>query len=303
MKALPFIDEKRLNETLGMHGAIDALERAFAGRLPTAPERIHLETGTGDLLLMPAWGEGSMGVKLVTVAPGNNALGKPLIQGIYVLFDKESLTPVALFDGAALTGLRTAALSGVATKYLARPDATKLVIFGAGTQARAHLEAIAAVRDIKTVRVVSRSPERASELGALAAGRFDADVADPEAVAAADVICTCTTSSTPVFDGHLLPPGVHINAVGSYKPSTRELDDAAIGSVRIVVDTPVALTESGDLRTPLESGVIQEEDIEELATVVARGRHRKSPDDGTLFKSVGSAFEDLVVAEAAIRHL
>lgn len=303
MKALPFIDEKGLNETLGMHGAIDALERAFAGQLPTAPERVHLDTGTGDLLLMPAWGEESMGVKLVTVAPGNGALGKPLIQGIYVLFDRESLSPVALFDGAALTALRTAALSGVATKYLARPEATELVIFGAGIQARAHLEAIAAVRDIKAVRVVSRSPGRASELVALAAERFDAKAAEPRAVATADVICTCTTSSTPVFDGHLLPPGVHINAVGSYKPSVRELDDSAIGSGRIVVDTPVALTESGDLRTPLESGVIKKEDIEELATVVAQGRHRKSPDDGTLFKSVGSAFEDLVVAEAAARHL
>ena len=303
MSDLPFIGEARLREVLGMEEAIDALDRAFQGRLPDSPDRSHLDVGNGDLLLMPAWGERSMGVKLVTVAPGNAELAKPLIQGVYVLFEKESLSPRALFDGAALTALRTAAVSGVATRYLARPDAKKLVIFGAGTQARAHLEAMVVARQIEEVRVVSRTRPRAEELVRRATeSGLDARVAEADAVADADLICTCTTSALPLFDGEQLAAGTHVNAVGSYKPSARELDDSALRGSRIVVDTFVALTESGDLCEPLRAGVVRRGDIEELADVVRAGGHAHPP-ERTIFKSVGSAFEDLVVAEAATQHL
>ena len=304
MNDLPFIGAERLRSALEMADALDALERAFGGKLPTAPDRVHLDVGTGDLLLMPAWGEVSMGVKLVTVTPGNAELQKPLIQGVYVLFQKESLSPVALFDGASLTALRTAAVSGLATRYLARPDSESLVLFGAGAQARAHLEAMVAVRDIKTVRVVSRTRSKAEELVGLAAEMgLDAGLASAGAVSEADIVCTCTSSQAPVFDGGLLAPGVHVNAIGSYKPTARELDDATLRDARIVVDTLVALTESGDLSQPLDSGAVTEEGIEELEAVVSGDRRRATSIERTVFKSVGSAFEDLVVAEAAARYL
>lgn len=305
MKALPFIDAQGLRSALGMLDAIDALERAFKGELPVAPDRTHLDVGNGDLLLMPAWSESSMGVKLVTVAPGNAVLGKPLIQGVYVLFEKSTLSPIAMYDAAPLTALRTAAVSGLATRYLAQPDAEKLVIFGAGAQARAHLEAMLAVRDIRQVKVASRTHASAEELVTLATELgIEASTATANAVADADIICTCTTSSTPLFDGALLGLEVHINAVGSYKPSARELDDATLrGCSRVVVDTFVALSESGDLCEPLEDGVVVREDIEDLAGVVGARRPGEGISARTVFKSVGSAFEDLIVAEAAYRKL
>lgn len=303
MSHLPFVDAEELRATLSMTGAILALEDAFRGPLPTAPDRAHLDVGTGDLLLMPSWGERSMGVKLVTVAPGNAEFQKPLIQGVYVLFDKSTLTPVAIFDGAALTALRTAAVSGLATRYLAPLDAEKLVIFGAGTQARAHLEAMAAVREIREVRVISRTASRAEELVGVAAEMgLDASVSTSDAVSDADLICTCTTSSLPLFDGRRLNSRVHINAVGSYKTTARELDDAALFGSRIVVDTFVALSESGDLCRPLEDGVVDRKAIEDLAGLVTAGLPGESRRERTVFKSVGSAFEDLIVAQAAYRH-
>lgn len=302
--SLAFVDGDLLTETVTMTEAVDALERAFAATLPTAPARSHLDTGTGDLLLMPAWGEDAAGVKLVTVAPGNPARDLPLIQGVYVLFEKPSLTPVALFDAAALTALRTAAVSGVATRHLARQDALRLVIFGAGIQARSHLEAMTAVRALEEVRVVSRSAQRAGEVVEIArASGLDADIAQADAVTQAGIVCTCTTSSTPVFDGKLLSPGVHVNAIGSYKASARELDDFVMGQARVVVDTQTALTESGDLLAPIESGLVQRDRVDELGTVVRESRGRVTETEITVFKSVGAAFEDLVVAQAAAERL
>lgn len=302
--SLAFVGADLLAQTLTMTDAVDALERAFAATLPAAPARSHLDTGTGDLLLMPAWGEDAAGVKLVTVAPGNPARELPLIQGVYVLFEKPSLTPVALFDAAALTALRTAAVSGVATRHLSRQDALCLVIFGAGIQARSHLEAMAAVRVLEEVRVVSRSGHRAREVVDIArASGLDADIARADAVADADIVCTCTTSSNPVFDGKLLSPGVHVNAIGSYKRSARELDDFVMAQARVVVDTQTALQESGDLVAPIESGVLQRNEIDDLGSVVRGGRGRVADTEMTVFKSVGAAFEDLVVAQAAVERL
>lgn len=293
-----------LERLLSMAQAIDALDAAFGGRLPEAPARSHLDVGTGDLLLMPAWSADAAGVKLVSVAPDNPQRDLPLIHGVYVLFDKPSLAPVALFDAAPLTALRTAAVSGVATRHLARQDAENLVLFGAGTQARAHLEAMRTVRPVQVVTIVSRTARSSEELAARARDLgLDARSGRGDAVAQADLICTCTTSSEPVFDGALLKPGAHVNAVGSYKPQARELDDAAIRRASITVDVDIAARESGDLAIPLELGVIAEEDISLLRDVVAAdgGRHPES--EVTLFKSVGAAFEDLVVAQAAAKRL
>lgn len=279
-----------------MPQAVDALEVVFgANPPPSAPPRQHLDAGNGMLLVMPASADTGTGVKLVTVAPANPPVGLPLIQGVYVLFAPDSLAPSAFFDGAGITRWRTAAVSALATKHLARRDASRLVVFGAGIQAEAHVHAMRSVRPINEVTIVSLTRSRAEDLAA----RVGATAAGPEAVGNADIVCTCTTSSTPVFDGSLLSPGTHVNAVGGFKPEARELDDAAIAAGRVVVETrSSALTEAGDVMIPLSRGVISEAAIEELTSVVRDGIDR-SPDDITIFKSVGIAFEDLAIAVAA----
>lgn len=302
----PFLDGGRLAELIPMAAAVDALEAAFGRDLPEAPLRSHVSAGDGDLLLMPAVGMEGAGVKLVTVNPSNPQQGLPLVQGVYVLFAPGTLEPVAVIDGAALTGIRTAAVSALATRHLAREDAARLVIFGAGTQGSAHLGSMVAVRPVEEVTIVSRTAARAEAL----AGRAEsmglrARVGGPESVEEADIVCTCTTSPTPLFDGRALPDGVHVNAVGSYTPQTREVDDETVRRARIVVETrEAALEEAGDLLLPIESRVISAEDIlADLTEVVRGGRVRESDGDVTLFKSVGVAFEDLVVARAALDRL
>jgi ornithine cyclodeaminase/alanine dehydrogenase-like protein (mu-crystallin family) len=301
---LPLIDADELARLLPMSAAIDALERAFADpELPQAPQRTAMELSGGDLLLMPAAGRPGVGVKLVTLNPSNPSRSLPLVQGAYVLFEPETLSPEAVLDGTALTNLRTAAVSGLATRHLARPDASRLILFGAGATANAHLDAMVAVRGVRTVAVVSRSrgpaeslAERAREAGLAAA------VAGPESVAEADVVCTCTTSQRPVFDGALLPPGAHVNAIGAYRPDMRELDDEAVARARVVVETrPAALAEAGDLLIPIRSGRIgRDHVVADLGEVVRGAKVRRNPEDITVFKSVGIAAEDLIVARAAL---
>lgn len=305
--AFPVIDGDELRRLLPMEAAVDALETIFgSGALPAAPLRGHMETGAGTLLTMPATGSLGTGVKLVTVTPSNPDRGLPLIQGLYVLFSPKTQEPEAAIDGAALTAIRTGAVSGLATRHLARPDSARLVIFGAGTQARSHLEAMRAVRPVERVTVVSRTEPRAEELAAAARGMgLEATVGTPGAVAEADLVCTCTTSPTPVFDGARLTDGAHVNAVGAYTPDTREVDDEMIRRGRVVVETrEVALAEAGDLLIPIKAEVVGADHIvADLAEVVGGAPVRRGPGDVTVFKSVGVAFEDLVVARAAVDRL
>jgi ornithine cyclodeaminase len=301
------IDAERLGALLPMRDAVDALEGALGGGwVPTAPLRSHVETEAGTLLTMPATGPQGSGVKLVTVTPSNPERGHPLIHGLYVLFSPESQRPEAVIDGAALTALRTGAVSALATRYLASPEASRLVLFGAGTQARAHLQAMRAVRPVERVAVVSRSEGRAQELVETArALGLDARVGGPEAVADADLVCTCTTSPTPVLDGARLPGGAHVNAVGAFTPDTRELDDETIRRARVVVESrEAALAEAGDLLIPMAAGVIAPDHVvADLAQLVGGAVVRRDPSDLTVFKSVGVAFEDLVIARAAVDRL
>ena len=220
-----------------------------------------------------------------------------------MLFDPATQTPEAILDGAALTALRTAAVSGLATRHLANPDAERLVIFGAGVQARSHLEAMVAVRPIGHVTVVSRTLERARALIDEARDRgVSADIGDVGDVADADVVCTCTTSDVPLFDGGLLAAGVHVNAVGSYQPASRELDTAAMLRARVVVETrEAALAEAGELAIPIDQGTFRPEHVvADLTEVVHGAVVRTTPADVTVFKSVGLAFEDLIVARAVV---
>jgi ornithine cyclodeaminase/alanine dehydrogenase-like protein (mu-crystallin family) len=288
-----------------MTAAIDALEAAFtdADGLE-GPARTHHAVPDGDLLVMPAASAAGVGVKLVTVTPHNPAHGMPLIHGIYVLFAARTQAPVALIDGAALTRLRTAAVSGLAARHLARADASHLVVFGAGTQGRSHVEAMRAVRHVSRVTVVSRSLGPAERLAAdIRADGLDAEVGTPDAIATADLVCTCTTSITPVVRGDLLPHGVHVTAVGAYRPDARELDTATMRRSRIVVEQrEAALAEAGDLCIPIVDGDLTPEDIAaDLAEVIAGTQVRHDPADVTVFKSVGLALEDLAIAAAALR--
>ncbi|HYP24089.1 MAG TPA: ornithine cyclodeaminase family protein [Actinomycetota bacterium] len=283
MTAVPYVDAAELRRLVPMEAAIDALERMFTASDVEVPQRQHLPVGPGELLLMPAWGPEGVGVKLVTVNPSNPAAGRALLNGVYVLFAADSLEPVLMIDGAAVTALRTPAVSALATKHLAPPEARRLLVFGDGAQGRGHVEAMRAVREIESVTVVTRVQ------------------GDPGDVARADVVCTCTTSATPLFDGSLLRPGTHVNAVGAYKPAARELDDATIRRAAVYVeDRDAALAEAGDVVQPIESGALDPASIRDLRELIAEGR----PDaDVTVFKSVGLASEDLAVAVAALAAL
>ena len=299
MSAVPYLDAAALRRAVPLPAAIDAVERMFVADDVDVPQRSHLDVGGGDLLVMPAWATGGVGVKLVTVAPGNPAAGKALVNGVYVLFARPSLEPVLMIDGAAVTALRTPAVSAVATRHLARPDARRLVIFGAGTQARGHLDAVRAVREVESVVVVARSRDSAEALAEAArADGLEARAGAPEDVADADIVCTCTTSASPLFDGRGLAAGAHVNAVGAYKPHARELDDATIRRATVVVEErAAALVEAGDVVLPVESGALDPSSVLELRDVIRDGRPAA---DVTVFKSVGLASEDLAVALAAL---
>jgi ornithine cyclodeaminase len=290
-----------------MEAAIDALETGFgADPLPAAPLRSHVETADGAIYLMPAHGRDGVGVKLVTLTDANPERGLPFIHAAYVLFDAGTQAPVAMLDGAALTALRTGAVSGLATRYLARADARRLVLYGAGVQARSHLEAMRAVRPVEEVVVVSRGRSRAQALVAEAAALgLRATVGEPGAEREADLVCTCTTSVSPVVAGALLADGVHVNAVGSYTASMRELDTDAVRRARVAVETrDAAMAEAGDLVIPMLEGAVEEDHVlADLSEVVRGAPVRTSDADVTLFKSVGVAFEDLMVARAAVDRL
>jgi ornithine cyclodeaminase len=303
---VPWIDGETLRAALPMSAAIEALGSAFAQGGFVAPPRAHHAVPGGDLLLMPAAGAPGAGVKLVSIAPGNPARGLPLIHGVYVLFEPRTLRPAALVDAAPLTALRTAAVSGLAARHLARADASSLVVFGSGTQARSHVEALRAVRPVERITIVGRTPSSVEGLVAeLRDQGLGAVAGDPSAVRTADLVACCTTSREPLFDGADLPEGVHVTAVGAYTPDARELDTTTMRRSRIVVeDREAALAEGGDLVIPIAEGALRAEDIvADLGEVVRGAPVRRSDVDLTVLKSVGLALEDLAVVAAALAAL
>jgi ornithine cyclodeaminase/alanine dehydrogenase-like protein (mu-crystallin family) len=301
---LRVIGAEELRERLPMVAAVDALESAFRHGDPSGgPMRTHIDTAAGSLLLMPSSGDGGVGVKLVTLTDRNPGRGLPFIHAAYVLFDPQTQAPKAVLDGSALTALRTAAVSALATRHLARTDAARLAIFGAGVQATAHLEAMCAVRPVTDLVVISRSRDRAETLVEEGIRRGLAGrIGEPGSVTGADLVCTCTTSEEPLFDGSSLATGAHVNAVGSFRPHTRELDTETVRRARVVVETrEVAMAEAGDILIPIREGAIEPSHVlAELADVVRGARVRRSSEDVTVFESVGMAFEDLAVARAVV---
>ena len=297
-ESLRVVDAAQLRRELTYPVAVAALEAAFRDLDPaTILERSHVETPAGTLLLMPAVSQEAVGVKLVTISPANARAGLPTIQASYVVFDGTTQSVRAVLDGSALTAIRTAAVSALATGYLAPAEASRLVVFGAGVQASAHVDAMCAVRPIDEVVVVSRTRDTARRLADRVAtgGGIRARVGEPADVREAHVVCTCTTSSTPVFDGTLLAPGTHVNAVGTYTTDARELDEAAVSEAGIVVeDRDAAVAEAGDL--VLAFGDVTAEridaDLRQLVHGASVGGHH------SVFKSVGLAIEDLALAGA-----
>jgi alanine dehydrogenase len=260
------------------------------------------------LLLMPAWRTGKrIGVKLVTVFPGNRDRGERAVNAVYALFDATNGVALALFDGDEITARRTAGASAYAARFLARRDATHLVMVGAGRQARGLIEAHCHVRPIESVSLWSRTREhaQAAARGMSENGLPIIAVADLEAaVRSADIVCCATLATAPLVRGEWLRPGVHLDLVGAFRPNMRETDDAAIARADVIVvdDRAGALAEGGDLVQTLASGAITPARIVADLRDFARGLHRgRSRDDEvTVFKSVGFALEDLAAAEAVL---
>jgi ornithine cyclodeaminase/alanine dehydrogenase-like protein (mu-crystallin family) len=249
----------------------------------------------GQMLLMPAEWSRYAGIKVATIAPDNPSVGRPRIQGLYLLLDGETLTPLAMLDGANLTTLRTAAVSALAVDLLAVREASRLVVFGTGPQARSHIAAIRAVRPVDEVVVIGRNPDMAARFASEVDGRVGTTVE----VARADVVVCATTSRTPLFNGAMLPRHVTVVAVGSHEPNAREVDDTTVcGSTVVVEARSAALREAGDIVLPLAAGVFDPDTLVCLASVV-RGTVTIDMDRPRLFKSVGMAWEDLVIAASS----
>ncbi len=306
MTGIPQLGAAAMAAALGPAAAADALAAALRGGLDPegCPPRSAIAVpGDGELLLMPAASGPYAGVKIAGVAPGNPARGLPRITGSYLLLDGPTLRPLALLDGAALTALRTPAVSALALRYLApagRP--LRLVLFGSGPQAYGHLEAALAERELAEAVVVARNREGAERLAAHArtlgtAARTGA----PQDVADADLVVCCTTAREPLFDGRLVRPGAVVVAVGSHEPTARETDTALVRRAAVYVESrAAALREAGDLLVPEAEGAIGPGHITATLADLVAGRLPAGGERGCpqLFKSVGMAWEDLAVAVA-----
>jgi ornithine cyclodeaminase/alanine dehydrogenase-like protein (mu-crystallin family) len=303
-----------VRRALPMPAAIESQRRAFlalsAGQADL-PLRTPINVPAEDAvtLIMPARVADDLGAKIVSVFPRNPSRGLPTIHGMVILIDATTGRPAALMEAASLTALRTGAASGVATDLLANPDARTAALIGVGTQAETQLLAVCAVRPIERVALFSRRPEHVAAFIARMQPQVSAQLVPAgsasEAVRDADVVCTCTTSATPVFDGRDLKPGAHLNGVGSYTTQMREADGETVCRAgRVFVDSRAsALAEAGDVVIPLREGLIGETDLIELGAVLA-GRHagRTSSEAITFFKSVGVAAQDVTAAGEVLRR-
>jgi alanine dehydrogenase len=306
-----FLDAAAVEAALPFPELIAALREAFRAGGVT-PVRHHHEVdvpggAANTLLIMPAWQPGAAtGVKLVQVCPGNGARGLPSVPGLYLLFDGPTGMPRAVLDGASLTVRRTAAASALAADYLARPEARRLAMLGAGALAPNLIAAHCAVRPIEQVTVWNRTPERAEALVArlLAQGVNARLSSDPEAaVRGADIVSCATMSREPVVRGAWLEPGTHVDLVGAFNPAMRESDDEVMRRGALFVDTRAGtMSEAGDLLQAIASGALREEAILAELAELCSGRHpgRCRGDEITVFKSCGAALEDLAAARLVV---
>ncbi len=304
------LDAKSVAKALPRKQLVEALDKAFAREVhvpPRAHHEIPVANGRpGTLLLMPAWSEGHIGVKIVTVFPDNAKRGIPAVAGSYLLMNATTGVPVALLDGTELTLQRTAAASALASSYLSRKDASRLLMVGTGNLAPHLIESHASVRPITEVCIWGRRIEAAEKLADnLCDLAFNVTVTkDLEgAVRSADIISCATLASEPLIHGDWLQPGQHVDLVGAFKPDMAEADVTAMAIADVYVDTREGtLAESGEIIQAIAAGVMKAKDIKgslrDLCSGAAPGR--LEPNAITLFKSVGTALEDLAAAELAI---
>jgi alanine dehydrogenase len=315
---LIILNAEEVRTALPMQAAIEAMKAAFAqlsagdAQFPLR-SKLDIEEFEGITLIMPAYLSETkdLAVKVVSVFPQNLAISEPTIYAAVLALDSATGRPQALMEGSALTAIRTGAASGAATDLLARADASVVGLFGSGIQARTQLEAVCNVRDVMNVRIFSLDRQGAEIFVQELAGRTpippQLEIVDnpAEAVQDADIICTATTSSRPVFSAEALKPGTHINAIGAFTPEMQEIGSDTIVQARIFVDSRgAALDEAGDLIIPLTEGIITEDHIVGELGEVVRGTipGRTSEDEITLFKSVGVAVQDAIAAARALEN-
>ena len=320
-----FLSAADVRVLLPVHDCINVMASAFVAmteRRATMPNRGSLSLGDDgeSMLLMPATfretihdgagGEGGhhgwFGAKVLSVIPQNASSGRDSIQGVIVLFERQYGSTVAVIDAGAVTAIRTAAVSAVATRLLARPDATRLALIGSGVQAVSHLAAMLAIRPLRELRVWSRNADRCAALAQAAEAEFGIDArvgsSARDAVENADIICTVTSASAPVIESAWIAPGTHINAVGAHRPTERELDSDTIRRASVFVDhLPAALAEAGDVLVPIAEGSVTRAHVRGDLSDLLCGRiiGRAADDDVTVFKSVGIAVTDIAAAAHA----
>lgn len=310
------LNQEDVRRALPMSEAIEGMKQAFAQLSAgdaSVPQRTQLPVAqhNGISIFMPAYlaDSDALAVKIVSVFPHNVRQDLPSIHGIVVALDSRTGIPVALLEGGSLTAIRTGAGSGAATDILARKDASVAAIIGSGVQARTQLEAVCTARSISNVRVYSPHAAHArafaEEMGGRSPIPHDIEVSDSadDAVRGADIVCTATSSTTPVFSGSALAPGCHINAVGSFRTDMQEVDVETVRRSLVVVDSREAVREeAGDLMVPIEQGLLTFEHIyAELGEIVTGKRPgRIDAEQITFFKSVGVAVQDAIAGRIAL---
>jgi ornithine cyclodeaminase len=297
-----------LPKVLPMRDAVEAMKSAFAALSAgevAAPQRgvVPVPDADGISLLMGGYvpGEG-LAAKIVSIFNRNRDLGKDVVTGLVLVLDPTSGEPIGLLDGGALTAWRTGAAVGAATDLLARPDARTAALIGAGVQARTQLLALDAVRELQTIRVFGLDPDQVDRfierLQPEVHARLERAPSADHAIDGADVISSATNSPGPVFDGHRLAAGAHLNAIGTFTLDRREVDLVTVERATVFVDlVESALEEAGELVAGIEAGVTRPEDWTEIGDVAAgRSPGRRGPEQITFFKSVGHAVQDVVAA-------
>lgn len=304
------LSQAQTEQHLPFPALLQALEQLFVQGCDVPLRHNHpIQSADGEqagiLLLMPAWQPGKrLGVKTVSIFPGNQSKGLPGLHSVYILYDADTGRPLAVLDGDVITSRRTAAASALAARWLSRPDAKKLLVVGSGRVASLLPAAYRAVREIDTVEVWSRTASSAAALvESLRAQGFNAHQAhDLEAaVRSADIVSCATLSTAPLIQGQWLQPGTHLDLIGGFTPAMRESDNACLQRSTVFADTAEALMKAGDLLTPIAQGAWDATQLAATLETLCRGQHagRQSAQEITLFKSVGSALEDLAAASLA----
>ena len=308
-----FLNRDQINDLISMEEAIRAMGTAFAqlsNGEAVVPPRLSLDIPDKNAtsLVMPAYATGSpyYTVKIVSVNYSNPDKGLPLIHGIVQVFDAENGKHIANLDGASITAIRTGAASGLATDLLAKENANVCAVFGTGVQAASHIEAVLEVRPIEKIMVFSRSKPSAEKFCSTLANQVQCEIGEKESLLEADIICTTTPSSSPLFETDEIKPGCHLNVVGSHQPSFREVPTGLVARSKIIVDNREACEqEAGDLIIPVQEGSWSFEHLHgELGQVVSGDIiARESENEITLFKSVGNAIQDHAMAHLIMEKL